>query len=89
MNHIEQLSCDEILVAYDDDGQSYYCIWRPLTSVGLGKTKSEALADLRAAALFGIEAMVDLKLREIERTPDKGGECDELNGIRIGDSGPG
>jgi len=67
MNHIEQLSYDEILVSYDDDSRSYYCIWRPLTSVGLGKTKVEALADLRAATLCGIETMVDLKLREIEK----------------------
>jgi predicted RNase H-like HicB family nuclease len=65
MNQVDQLSCDEILVAYDDDSQSYYCIWQPLTCVGLGKTKSKALADLRAAAHFGIETMVDLKLREI------------------------
>jgi len=77
MNHIEQLSYDEILVSYDDDSRSYYCIWRPLTSVGLGSTEAEALDDLRAAALLGIETMVGLKLREIERTPDKGTECDE------------
>jgi predicted RNase H-like HicB family nuclease len=38
-----------------------------LTSVGLGKTEAEALDDLRAAAHFGIETMVDLKLREIEK----------------------
>jgi predicted RNase H-like HicB family nuclease len=68
MSHMEQLPCDEIVIAYDDDSQSYYCIWRPLTSVGLGKTKAEALDDLRAAALFGIETMVDLKLRKIEKT---------------------
>ena len=36
-----------------------------MTSVGLGRTKAEALDDLRAAAHFGIETMVDLKLREI------------------------
>jgi len=66
MNHIEQLPYGEILVIYDDDSQSYYCIWRPLTSIGLGKTKAEALDDLRAAAHFGIETMVDLKLNEID-----------------------
>jgi hypothetical protein len=38
-----------------------------LTSIGLGKTKAEALDDLRAAALFSSETMVDLKLREIEK----------------------
>jgi predicted RNase H-like HicB family nuclease len=63
---MEQLPYDEIVIAYDDS-QSYYCIWRPLTSVGLGKTEAEALDDLRAAAHFGIETMVDLKLREIEK----------------------
>jgi predicted RNase H-like HicB family nuclease len=64
---MERLPHDEITIAYDDDSQSYYCIWRPLTSVGLGKTEAEALGDLRAAAHFGIETMVNLKLREIEK----------------------
>jgi len=64
---MEQLPYDEIIIAYDYDSQSYYCIWRPLTTVGLGKTEAEALDDLRAAAHFGIETMVDLKLREIEK----------------------
>jgi len=64
---MEQLPYDNIIIAYDDDSQSYYCIWRPLTSVGLGKTEAEALDDLRAAAHFGIETMVESKLREIEK----------------------
>jgi predicted RNase H-like HicB family nuclease len=67
MSHMERLPYDEIIIDYDDDSQSYYCIWRPLTSVGLGKTEAEALDDLRAAAHLGIETMVDLKLREIEK----------------------
>jgi predicted RNase H-like HicB family nuclease len=67
MSHIERLPYDEIIIDYDDDSQSYYCIWRPLTSVDLGKTEAEALDDLRAAAHFGIETVVDLKLREIEK----------------------
>jgi predicted RNase H-like HicB family nuclease len=64
---MKQLPYDEIIIAYDGDSQSYYCIWRPLTSVGLGKTEAEALDDLRAAAHFGIETIIDLKLREIEK----------------------
>ena len=64
---MEQLPYDEIIITYDDDSQSYYCFWRPLTSVGLGKTEAEALDDLRVTAHFGIETMVDLKLREIEK----------------------
>jgi predicted RNase H-like HicB family nuclease len=71
MSHIERLPYDEIIIDYDDDSQSYYCIWRPLTSVGLGKTEAEALDDLRAAAHFGIETMVDLKLREFEKNSYK------------------
>jgi predicted RNase H-like HicB family nuclease len=67
MSHMKQLPYDEITITYDDDSQSYYCIWRPLTSVGLGKTEAQALDDLRAVAHFGIETMVDLKLREIEK----------------------
>ena len=67
MSHVEQLPYDDIIIVYDDDSQSYYCIWRPLTSVGLGKTEAKALDDLRAAAHFGIETIVDLKLREIEK----------------------
>ena len=62
---MKQLPYDEIMIAYDDDSQSYYCIWRPLISVGLGRTVAEALDDLRAAAHLGIETIVDLKQREI------------------------
>jgi len=73
---MERLPCDDIIIAYDGDSRSYYCIWRPLTSVGLGKTEAEALDDLRAAGHFGIETMVNLKLREIEKNSNKGEECD-------------
>ena len=69
---MKQLPYDEITITYDDDSQSFYCIWRPLTSAGLGKTEAEALDDLRAAAHFGIETMVDLKLREIAKNSHQG-----------------
>ena len=64
---MEQLPCNQIVIDYDEDSENYYCIWRPVASVGLGKTKAEALADLRAAAHLGVETMVDLKLRKIEK----------------------
>ena len=64
---MQKLPFDEIVIDYDDDSQSYYCIWRPLTSIGLGKTEAEAVDDLREAAIFGIETTVDSKLREIEK----------------------
>lgn len=65
MSQIEQLSDEEIIVA-SDGSQGYYCVWRPLTSIGQGITKVETLADIREVALFGIETMVDLKRRQIE-----------------------
>lgn len=65
---MESLPCDEIEVAYDDDSQSYYCIWQPLISVGLGQTEAKALDDLRAAAHLGIETVIGLKMREIDKT---------------------
>jgi len=74
---MEQPPYDEIIIDYDDDSQGYYCIWRPLTSVGLGKTEAEALDDLRAAAHCGIETMVDLKLREIAKNSYRRRECVE------------
>jgi predicted RNase H-like HicB family nuclease len=64
---MEQLLYDEIVITYDDDSRSYYCIWRPSTSVGLGETEAAALDDLRAAAHLGIETIVGLKMREIEK----------------------
>jgi predicted RNase H-like HicB family nuclease len=66
LRYMKQLSYDKIIIAYDDS-QNYYCIWQPLISVGLGKTEAEAFDYLRAAAHVGIEAMVDLKLSEIEK----------------------
>ena len=57
-------SNNEIRIEYDNDSQSYYIIWHPLTIIGMGTTEQEALEDLRAVALCGIETMVNLKLRE-------------------------
>jgi predicted RNase H-like HicB family nuclease len=56
---------NEIVTEYDDDSQGYYVVWKPLTAVGMGRTELEALEDLRDAAHFGIETMVNSKLREI------------------------
>jgi len=54
---------NEIRTEYDDDSQSYYVIWQPLTAIGMGRTEQAALEDMRAAAHFGIETMVNPKLR--------------------------
>jgi predicted RNase H-like HicB family nuclease len=59
---------NEIRTEYDDDSQSYFVIWQPLTAIGMGRTEQAALEDMRAAAHFGIETMVNSKLRTM--SPD-------------------
>ncbi len=61
------LSDGEMTIEYDDEIQSYYIVCTRMAAAGLGKTKQEALADLREAAHFGIDTAVDLKLVEIGR----------------------
>jgi hypothetical protein len=56
---------DEIRIEYDEGSRGYYIIWQPLTTIGMGGTEREALEDLRTAAYFGIDTMIDSKLREI------------------------
>jgi len=59
------LSDSGILIEYDEELQSYYVAWSPVTAVGLGKTEKEALEELRKTTHYGIDTMVDLKLKEI------------------------
>ena len=60
---------DNELKTEHDDSQGYYVVWQPLTAIGAGRTEREALEDLRVAAHFGIETIVNSKLREINSTP--------------------
>jgi len=76
-------SVNEIRTEYDSDSQSYFVIWQPLTAIGMGRTEQAALEDLRAAAHFGIETMVNSKLSIINpNLPTNGGElwkCKDMN----------
>ncbi len=65
-------SDNEMLIEYDKEIQSYYVAWRPVTAVGLGKTEKGALEELRKTAHYGIDTMVDLKLKEIVRKEGNG-----------------
>jgi len=56
---------NEIRIEYDEEIQSYYVIWRPVTTMGMGQTEKEALEELKEAAYFGIDTLVDIKLAEI------------------------
>lgn len=57
----------EMLIEYDEELQSYYIVWSPVTAVALGGTEQEALEELRATAHLGIDTAVNLKLTEITR----------------------
>lgn len=48
----------DIEIEFDEKNQSYYIIWQPII-VSLGKTRQEALEDLRTAAHFGVDTMID------------------------------
>jgi predicted RNase H-like HicB family nuclease len=60
-------SNSDIKIEYDEEVQSYYIAWRPLAVISAGETDKEALEELRQAAHFGIDTMVDLKLEEVGR----------------------
>lgn len=55
---------NEIEVSFDDVTRDYYAVWEPIV-IGAGKTKNEALHDLRQAAHFGADTFIDLKVKEI------------------------
>ncbi len=59
------LAGNKIQIEYDEEIQSYYIAWNPLITIGMGKTEEEALDELRQAAHFGIDTVVDLELVEI------------------------
>jgi len=40
----------DIQIEFDEETQNYYVSWEPPIAIGLGKTKEEALEDLREAA---------------------------------------
>lgn len=54
----------EIKIELDKVTQHYYIVWE-LSAIGLGKTKQEALENLREAAHFGVDSLIDQKLRNI------------------------
>jgi len=54
---------NNIKIEFDEETQNYYIIWQPIV-VSLGKTKGEALEDLREAAHFGVDTIIDLKIKK-------------------------
>ena len=60
---------NEIDVEFDEATQGYYAVWEPI-AIGAGKTKHEALDDLRQAAHFGVDTFIGLKLKDINKVKE-------------------
>jgi predicted RNase H-like HicB family nuclease len=57
---------NSIELEFDEESGEYYIVWEPVI-MGAGKTADEALEDLRAAAYFGVETLIDQKIQKIEK----------------------
>jgi len=55
-----------ISLEFDKKSGEYYIVWEPVV-IGTGKTKDEALQDLREAAHFGVDTLIDRKLENIKK----------------------
>ena len=64
-------STNDIEIEFDEETQDYYIVWEPIF-ISSGKTKQEALEDLREAAHLGVDTLIGLKLRDIR----EGGNTD-------------
>jgi predicted RNase H-like HicB family nuclease len=61
---VTALAKNDINLEFDSETGEYYVIWKPVV-IGMGKTGCEALEDLREAAHFGVDTLIDLKLKDI------------------------
>lgn len=59
-----ELRTNSIEIDFDEETQDYYIIWNPIV-IGSGKTREEALEDLKGAAHYGVDTLIDLKLRDM------------------------
>jgi len=57
---------NSIDLEFDKKSGEYFIVWEPLV-IGAGKTGDEALQDLREAAHFGVDTMIDRKLKDIKK----------------------
>jgi predicted RNase H-like HicB family nuclease len=60
------LDKNEINLEFDSQSGEYYIVWKPIV-IGMGKTRGKALEDLREAAHFGVDTLIDLKLENIKK----------------------
>ena len=57
---------NRINLEFDKEGGEYYIVWKPVV-ISAGKTEDEALEDLREAAHFSVDTLVDRKLQDIKK----------------------
>jgi len=57
---------NRINLEFDKKSGEYYIVWEPLV-IGAGKTAGDALQDLREAAHFGVDTLIDRKLQDIKK----------------------
>ena len=55
----------DIQIEYDSVSSTYYIVWQPMVVVGGGSSRKAALDDLKSAAHFGIDTILN---KEIEKT---------------------
>ena len=54
-----------IKLEFDSETREYQIFWAPVV-IASGKTRHQALEDLRTAAHFGVDTLIDLKLEDID-----------------------
>lgn len=65
----------EIKLEYDRENGDCHAIMEPAAVIGLGTTHHEALEDLREAAHFLVDTIIDLKMQGLDRgVTTEGGE---------------
>jgi len=57
---------NSINLEFDKKIGEYYIVWEPVV-IGTGKTAGDALHDLREAAHFGVDTLIDRKLKDIKK----------------------
>lgn len=57
---------NSIDLEFDKESGEYYIVWEPVV-IATGKTADEALQDLKEAAHFGVDTMIDRKLENIKK----------------------
>jgi len=58
--HVAGLDNENVEIRFDKESLNYYADCR-LIAIGLGKTREEALEDLREAGHFGVETLINMK----------------------------